>query len=483
MRLGRGFLPLAFFMCFAATSCGDAPSIDLKNAPVPLPGSNNEKPSKPGTGGDAGNTTPDNAEVPGGTPRPTATPVPAPREPDRLACTASTTGTLITFTSMIGSDGFGREISLIELGPNGPAPSEVVREDANVYYLKSPVIARSLDIERVQVLMIGTRTDQTGHSSPKLYSAIANVSYRIGIVTPVGPVISMNGEAVALAAKANLQLRSHGVSLQGRYLLVPTSQGTLNVLNSDTLAKVGELPVDPRTSFYPQLDEASGTLAVLRYQSGALAPAFYRVSLKSGKVAPSGGALTVSASSGTVSSPPVLAGSEWVWGEQSSGEQGRIRIGSYAAKGLGGENEKSGLTRVSFAPPEAGVRVSPQVAPVLRDGQVVVAVAYERVTRASSGRVPYKVEVAKLGLVSVSGSKSSVLASFDYPPEVTAYLSKAGLEGKPLAVSALLGASDLKSIYVSLPTLYGYRAFRLKEFGLDAVSQETCFHLSVQQAK
>lgn len=486
MRPSRGLLRLSLALCFVVTACGQAPSIDLQNSPLPIPGGNSGKPSKPGSGNgeDGGDISPGATPLPGATPVASPTPMPAPVESDRLACVASTTGTLISFSSLIGPRDFGREITLVEVGSDTPPAEEVTRNDANIYLLDSPLIVRSLDIDRIHVLTIAKRSTSRGYLAPQIYSTVANLSYRLGIVTRIGSPVEASEGAQALARRMKLPLRSHGVSLQGHYLLVPSRGGTLNVLDSATLKTVGELPVDPRVNFFPQFDEDAGLLSVLRYQNGVFVPVFVSTSIRSGRVSVSGPVFTASLLRGMSASPPVLAGGFWVWGEQAPGHDDRISVGSFNF-GNAGES-KASFDRLTLAPFVDGARVYPQVAPVRgQDGRWLVAVAYERVVRASAGRVPYKVEAAHLALVDLrSADKGQVVANIRYPSEVMLQLSKYGLEQARYAVSAVLGSSDMNSVYVSLPTLYGPQAYRLKgESMLEGVSKETCSQLSVQWAK
>lgn len=255
----------------ASSGCGEKPTIHLES-PMrpsgPSPGQNKPSlPTDPLPDDEGGGMEP--GGPPGGMPPPA-------RLYRALCVERHYSHSLSTVTSMTPP-----HERVAWLYPFDVSTGETRRDHgSNIGLLSGPVIAGVPGPGRLKVLFSGTNWKRPTESRNSIYHGEIDLATRSGDVEPIAPVVEGDGRAKILASRLGLELRNHGASSQGRYLVIPRKRG-FQILTAADRQERATLSLDPRLHFFPEYDEESQILSLFVFlpERRVFAQRFYRLDL------------------------------------------------------------------------------------------------------------------------------------------------------------------------------------------------------------
>ncbi len=338
----------------------------------------------------------------------------------------------------------------------------------------------------LEVALVARRRAEDSRSPavPKVYLARIDIPYRAGRVTELATPPRASRAAEGMAARAGLSLRQHGVSADGKLVIVPEPRGYAirRVSDGRTLATI---EAKPETHFDPMIvplggaaSGAGGVLTLLEFD-----PDEARFKVRAFRTAPAArDALSVQA----VPVPPAAAGASqlgavaWkggslAWLEAQVDPRGAVAAGARLVVWDPKGRSPAVAHAIDGAVPGSLLHGRPALVNEAGVSRAVVAV--ETYDHSPAGAK--SIRQAELLFLGLSGKSAKSVAKAAYPAETI----KRMREGTPgLGATALVGDAEGREVFVTLPGRWGVQTHRLVGGRLEPLTLFTCENPSLTRA-
>lgn len=454
----------------ALQGCGPSATVQ-----IPPTASTDGTPGGPGRGGNGDPTKPGGEEPnpstePGREPSASPTPSPVREASYRLLCEKPSVGSISTTRHRTLSNITAQLLSFEEVSRVGSKPTG----DRSATLLESSAAVGGPGRTKAEMVVLFTAARPPNINDRRLYFSRVDLTTSPGAAVDLGRAPAPSSGASSFANKIGLNLKSYGLSDEGNFAIVKAGD-RFSLLSTKDLSLVGTIPLNSSTRFMPALEEKSGTLVFLAFESGVFVPEFHKLTLSSSGLALKSLALVRTASGHTAFAPPAALGSgEFAWATAARSDlvgpaaTKQIRVARYDAT-----SNTSWGARLTLA---SGERAALPIATYLESGRLQATMAVERSQGSSrAGRV--------VTASFESDGRTEIVGTIDYPEHVYRNADRNGGVSATLARGSLAspGSND---VLVFLPDFRGLKPVRVMSSSLEDVIDDDCFSAqSFQEAR
>lgn len=466
-------LLLNVVICLGMAACGNAPTVELKNPLAPGPEETpHEKPGSPTTPDDVTTPEPDEGRTPGAPDSGETPGTPSPRNPDvyRLVCRSRFFSTLTTMTTAAQSGATSPSIRLIDASAPDDESGSLETFKYDIKDAKDPLLAEIVDPSILNLLFLGRRHDQPYASKKVVYSSKVDRAYRRGRAQALAVEPEYPSMAQHLAQFLQFPLRSHGVSNQGRYFIVP-QRGRFQVLQASTGAEVGVLELDPRSYVLPEIDERLNAFTALRFDGRRFFPVFYRIRITTSNLTLVSEIEVPRPPADRTALPLVRWGEKGrVWGEVPVERFTKPPLGTSEIHFRFWSSEGHTQPRISSYGVSGGALIPTQMTAYETDQGSRLVLAVEKIQTLSTYPRKGQVESASVLILRLSENGTWREESrVEYPREAVSSIEKHGLREKS-GVYSFHSSPDLKKVFAVFQGALGGQLYVLENDAFQTLS-------------
>ncbi len=453
-------------LALAVSACGSK-SIDLQKQPA-APAPQAPPSTKPAPGNPA------NPSDPAQNPEKPERPQPAPGEPVasryRIVCEiASGPGRATFITTDANSRAFDPFVDLYVGSLKNPNES-VTRANWNIDLASRPIAVPGAALDRLDVIFTGVVRDT---KSERLFLGQIDTVLRTGNAVDLGSAPSLGGGVRSAAEAMGLSPANYGASSQGRFILLPSSEG-FKVMSRDRKKTFGTISASTSKTILPKIIEDRGVYTALVYNGSGFTPVVAKLAISSSSVSVSK-KFDLGFSGKTASLVQGFGTGAVAWVESGS-------ISGSSSVTVSKLDLSSGrVTRASYRSSVRAGRIHPSAAmTVTEDGQATVNLAIESVSSNSSGTT---VSYARVVTLTMSGSTLNEGSVIEYPDLSLLYAQEKGLRGGSWIIKSLMSTIDGQTLIGTFVAPNEYQVFRNRGGAFDGVGSVGCLRPDIVETK